>query len=282
MENNVLDVLRPQSRHLVMDLVEEAGLDVSDWSNYKGKHPASNPKYCYEWVFAEEDKIAACIWFRNMEVTPQGHIAQRIDLWPIIKRHENKGGKPTAARRARSLDMALQRAFRDQLPVRAIVVDGDQADIEKEPDQTSLVRTRLLDIEPWSVAEYDWITGQCLLIRGRAETLYVDQFTTQVTSNSERVPRQGFVYERSTLVRQLVLARAAGSCELCGARGFETATGGVYLETHHVVPLCESGEDSTSNVAALCPDHHRQAHFGKSRESIRDTLTIHLEKFRAA
>lgn len=271
-----MDNLRPHTRHLVMDLVRDAGLDVSDWSNYKGKHPASNPKYCYEWVFADDDRIAACIWFDNMKLTAQGHIFQDINLWPIIKRHESKGGRPTAARRARTLDLALQRAYRDRIPVHAIVVDGDQADLEKEQDQSSIVRTRLLDPETWSVSEYDWNTGKCVLVRGSITPKYIDQFTPVIASDPQRLLRQGFIYERSDSVRKSVLERAAGHCEYCGKAGFETAAGGIYLETHHVVPLCENGEDSTRNVAALCPGHHRQAHFGKDRGSISDCLLERL------
>lgn len=278
MEMRSLDALRPLRRQLVMDLVKEAGLDVSDWPNYKGKHPASNPKYCYEWVFQGDQEIAACLWFDNMEITEHGQTIQRINLWPIIKRHELKGGRPTAARRARSLDLALQRAYRLQLPVHAIVVDGDQADLDQDEDQSSIVRTRLLDSETWSVSEYDWTTGQCVLVRGPARSKYIDQFAAEVTRDSQRLLRQGFVYERSEVVRKFVLKRAAGCCEYCGVKGFETSVGSVYLETHHVVPLCEDGEDSTSNVAALCPDHHRQAHFGKDRNLIREALLGRLSE----
>jgi len=42
--------LKPKERLRVMDLVSEAGIDVSDWANFKGGEgkAASNPKYCYE------------------------------------------------------------------------------------------------------------------------------------------------------------------------------------------------------------------------------------------
>ena len=40
-----------------MDLVKLAGVDVSDWANFKGKHASTNPKYCYEWSFIEPGKL---------------------------------------------------------------------------------------------------------------------------------------------------------------------------------------------------------------------------------
>ena len=42
-----LSDLKPTKKFLVMNLLADAGFDVSDWANYDGKHPASNPKYCY-------------------------------------------------------------------------------------------------------------------------------------------------------------------------------------------------------------------------------------------
>jgi 5-methylcytosine-specific restriction endonuclease McrA len=282
MKEDPFELLRPRDRLLVMDLVSEAGLDVSDWQNYKGKHPASNPKYCYEWVFPGEDRIAACLWFANLEVAATGRTVQKLNLWTIIKRHEATGGRPTVARRARTLDEALQRAYRLQLPVRVIVVDGEQADLERDDDQSSIVRTRRLDPEAWFVAEYDWSSGQCLLVRGPGGPKYVDQFSAEVVSDPQRILRQGVVYGRSDTIRNLVLERAAGCCEYCGAKGFETAAGGIYLETHHVIPLCEDGADSTGNVVALCPEHHRQAHYGKDRNQIREALLNRLGAAEAA
>ena len=56
------------------------------------------------------------------------------------------------------------------------------------------------------------------------------------------------------------------------------ANGKVYLETHHVVPLHEKGPDSVSNVVALCPNHHREAHHGKNRAQIREQLLAKLAR----
>ncbi len=49
--------------------------------------------------------------------------------------------------------------------------------------------------------------------------------------------------------------------------------GSIYLETHHVTSLAEGGSDSESNVVALYPNHHREAHFGINRMEMRDSLS---------
>lgn len=51
--------LKPTSQHRVIDLVRQAGVDVSDWSDYKhgAKSPGANPNYCYEWAFVQPEPL---------------------------------------------------------------------------------------------------------------------------------------------------------------------------------------------------------------------------------
>jgi hypothetical protein len=46
---SVLESIRPTTSRRVIDLVQEAGVDVSDWSNFKGgaADAGRNPRYCY-------------------------------------------------------------------------------------------------------------------------------------------------------------------------------------------------------------------------------------------
>ena len=53
-----------------MDLVAEAGIDTSDWPNFRGglRKARSNPKYCYEWSFVEPNTVVVLnLWFRDMQ-----------------------------------------------------------------------------------------------------------------------------------------------------------------------------------------------------------------------
>jgi hypothetical protein len=60
---NALDELKPTQKLLVMDLLDQAGVDVSDWKNFKGDVPANNPKYCYNWSFEKPGQlIVVCLW----------------------------------------------------------------------------------------------------------------------------------------------------------------------------------------------------------------------------
>jgi 5-methylcytosine-specific restriction enzyme A len=70
-----LESIRPVHGHFVMDLVEQAGIDVTSWRiNRHGlpvKNPRANPKFCYEWSFGgDNEPIALCIWHRDIYVDP--------------------------------------------------------------------------------------------------------------------------------------------------------------------------------------------------------------------
>lgn len=197
-----LEALRPTERLLVMDLVAEAGLDVSDWANYAGKHPASNPRYCYEWVFTQEGMPSvACLWFDNIERAPDGSVRQRLNLWQVAKKHESLPGRSAVAKRARAMDLVLQTAFRKQSPIRVIVVDGEQADLVAQNAQSSKVERRRLDPAAWTVAEYDWSTGDCLLVRN--EAVLTGMTELQGTDRSSEDPKPSSAKPVTTYVTRL-------------------------------------------------------------------------------
>jgi 5-methylcytosine-specific restriction protein A len=78
---DVLEQLRPTQKLLVMNLLRDAGFDVSDWADYKGRYATSNPK-SYNWSFEQSgEKIALCLWHSNFKkdgnaisrsLTPEG------------------------------------------------------------------------------------------------------------------------------------------------------------------------------------------------------------------
>ena len=77
-----------------------------------------------------------------------------------------------------------------------------------------------------------------------------------------RVISTGFVRNADVIAE--VLERADGICEYCGGPApFKRATDGTpYLEVHHVKPLADGGYDTVDNAVAICPNCHREAHFG--------------------
>ncbi len=85
-------------------------------------------------------------------------------------------------------------------------------------------------------------------------------------------------YLRDPKVREAVLQRANGTCEYCGQLGFTKPDGTRYLESHHVIALANDGEDRLTNVIALCPNDHREAHFGAKCEQIEQEMVQKLSE----
>jgi HNH endonuclease len=96
--------------------------------------------------------------------------------------------------------------------------------------------------------------------------------------SSEYKRRMAGSYVRDQEVRRQVLLRANGICEYGGCATFKKGNGQSYLEAHHVISLSEQGADKLSNVIALCPNHHREAHFGQQWQSLQDEFLQILKK----
>lgn len=72
-------------------------------------------------------------------------------------------------------------------------------------------------------------------------------------------------YQRNPHVVAEVLERANGVCERCGATApfIRASDGTPYLEVHHKQRLADGGEDTVENAVAVCPNCHRELHFGE-------------------
>lgn len=271
-----IEELRPVGHQRVMDLVEIAGVDVSDWANFKGgkDNAAANPKYCYEWSFVARDKIILNLWYASMQ-EHNGLIFQKLNQREVAIRYERLPKRSAWARRARNMDRAILTAFRNKLPVRVIICDGEMRDIENDESEPSKVEHRMLDPIPWAVTAYDWESGECTISRGvPVGGDFVDQFDIDLASEGppEKRTVSGETFVRCAEVRRRVLSRANGRCEFCSQPGFAMSGGRVFLETHHIFPLAEGGLDNEGNVVALCPNHHREAHFGVKAQEMRELL----------
>ncbi|WP_091170545.1 HNH endonuclease [Mucilaginibacter gossypii] len=84
---------------------------------------------------------------------------------------------------------------------------------------------------------------------------------------------------RSALVKDYALYRANGICELCTKPApFITSLKMPFLEVHHILRLSDDGPDLPINVAAVCPNCHREAHFGINHEEIKIKLMKIIEE----
>ena len=109
---------------------------------------------------------------------------------------------------------------------------------------------------------------------------YIDNDINAIEDIGKDVPdrsrSEAWSYSRDPRVRDEVLRRAKGRCEFCGALGFVKPGGSRYLESHHIIALANDGADRRTNVIALCPNDHREAHFGNRAEQLETEMVLKL------
>ena len=70
-------------------------------------------------------------------------------------------------------------------------------------------------------------------------------------------------YSRDPSVAAWVLKLAKGKCECCGVDApFKREDHSPFLEVHHVRHLADGGSDTVTNTVAVCPNCHRELHYG--------------------
>ncbi|WP_339742810.1 HNH endonuclease [uncultured Maricaulis sp.] len=270
-----LEELRPRKKRTTMSVLDELGFDVSDWANYKrgSSWAAANPKYCYEWGFLNPGKLAVLnLWIQNTDIS-DGRVSQPNNFREDARFWKANGRGADWGKRAAKLDEIMRHAVEEQLPLRVIFLDGTMRDAQAANATTSKVTARDLDPEVWHVASYDFATGQHTVVRGDIEEEYMDQFDLPSNSNPpDKYETTSSTFKRDRAVRKLALKLARGKCRKCGMPGFKMPDGRRYLETHHIVPLSEGGIDHITNVIAICPNDHREAHFGLESDAMRVEL----------
>lgn len=80
--------------------------------------------------------------------------------------------------------------------------------------------------------------------------------------------KKHIAHYRSEALKHYVKARAAGICEGCTQPAPFQTPKGPYLECHHIHRLTDGGPDTPDNVAAVCANCHRRAHFSKKNDRL--------------
>jgi len=250
----MLSEIRPIKKERVCDLLKEAGIKVRR-DRYFLSRPAFN-----------ESKIVILNFWYGEQIVQQGQdIVVNWQLPTTVK-------EPSA--RMRLVHEAILSAIKDKLNIRIIVLDGTIR------TKGCIVSKRSLDRAFWRVTAYNQKTGKCTITRGAEIENAVDDLSDVPEGNNspDRSKVLVQVIKRDNQVRAHAIKRANGKCEYCNVRGFQTLNGEFYLEAHHIIALSDSGRDTVDNVIALCPQHHRQAHYGIDAESLEAEFINILKK----
>jgi predicted RNA-binding protein with PUA-like domain len=123
---------------------------------------------------------------------------------------------------------------------------------------------------PWPAKESEVDVGKLTAIESKY-LLASPEVKERISKTIERGP-----------IGALVKQATGFKCQLCDAFGrnpigFLKKDGEPYVEAHHVTPVSKQqiGSLSASNVMTLCPNHHRQVHYG-GIEVVIGATTFHL------
>lgn len=119
-----------------------------------------------------------------------------------------------------------------------------------------------ISVETEKAVHTKFAEGVSLSLRGSSEARRKRLVSALTTPPRQEV--RATVYTRNPDVAAEVLERAEGSCEKCSkpAPFRRRSDNTPYLEVHHRKPLAAGGHDTVRNAIALCPNCHRQAHYG--------------------
>lgn len=173
---------------------------------------------------------------------------------------------------------ARKEAWRTRIQVLANLVDAP-IEVEKLPDEEAfkhLKKALNTTTIPVSRRAFSTIFHQCGIaaptvadIRNAANKSGIRILEKQAANADPKTRERISKYIERGPVGQRVKALRGNKCQVCEAIGrdpvpFRRNDGSPYSEAHHVVPVAMllSGSLKAENIMVLCPNHHRQAHYG--------------------
>ena len=150
------------------------------------------------------------------------------------------------------------------------------------PKQTDTIREILSEVGYFNHSDLE-PTEDLELYENRAKKLIknISEAKPNGIESPEKSIQQVTVFKRNPVVRAWILKWAKGKCEKCDSPSpFLKEDGEPYLEVHHLITLSNAGADKVENTVALCPNCHRQLHYGVDKESLIRKLRNKIERLR--
>lgn len=112
---------------------------------------------------------------------------------------------------------------------------------------------------------FDLIVNDCI------NKEYIDEPKGTEKPISKKV--ETIIYQRDPYVKAWVLKNSKWICECCKKPSpFKSIDGHPFLEVHHLKMLSDGGSDTITNTVALCPNCHKEIHFGENRNTLKSML----------
>lgn len=259
--------LEPPTLRPIMELVREAGIDVTEWEfNTDGKPvqtPQANPRFCYNWSFGNTHSgYVICVWHPFLK-DERGRVVYLSDTGTHLKKlrallynasAEQRGRLTQQIRRAEAVIEAVGYSFLSQRPLRLILNVGDMRREEDIGNVSSAVQRRSLDVEEWFVHQMK--DGDALIVRGERppsiEVASTEDETPPEDPGQDDIWRAGQIRRRRGQLqfREKLLEAYQRRCAVTGCV-LEP-----ILEAAHIVPHSEGTDYRVSNGILLRSDIH--------------------------
>lgn len=277
----------PSKRRKVIDLVRDAGVDVSDWGKFKGgpAKAGANPKYCYNWSFEEPGKVVVLnLWHAELEASAKG-VLRKFNLLRMYEQERSSIRKS----RADAMREAIQSAYISGLPIRVILLAGFRRDLSDPNSKPSKASHRELDAVSWAVTTYDPVSGEIVITRGAKPIAPIlDTADPELAQFREGEQRHRYILhrrrERKARTEKLDDARERNGgrivCEVpsCGFDFFRVygPLGEGYAHVHHLVPLKDAPPEGRAvkltDLAVVCANCHAMIHLGGECRKLEDLI----------
>jgi 5-methylcytosine-specific restriction protein A len=151
---------------------------------------------------------------------------------------------------------------------------------DRQKQDREIIVFKLFREDDWPILQHASHNDQTTNIVTDLESARSRALAAAAASKESGGPTKGSrnLYVRSRAVRDYVLQRANGRCELCASPApFVKLDGTPYLEPHHTTRLSDGGPDHPRYVGALCPSCHREIHFGQNGATRNAELQARLQ-----
>jgi 5-methylcytosine-specific restriction enzyme A len=153
-------------------------------------------------------------------------------------------------------------------------------DIEQAPDGTGAMRQSIV-FSLLPASDLDGDAARSLASDGETADLQILRrealAAVSAPAHADQIVAKRNIYERSNKIRSYVLARANGYCDACSRPAPFVSIGGIpYLEPHHIRRLGDGAPDDPRYMAAVCPNCHREIHYGANGREINERLQVEI------
>lgn len=90
----------------------------------------------------------------------------------------------------------------------------------------------------------------------------LEKYSETMSKETSRDQRLVLQIKRNKTISKILKVKYNYKCQICNIQ-IRTKVGGYYIESAHIIPLSNDGEDTPDNMIVVCPNHHKMIDYGE-------------------